>query len=93
MLSKNLSNIKRKILGNAKNQTRCCWVRSKFATSALCSLLKHIISRFISAKLDAVVISHTHYDHMDANSIYSLNRRLVVEMNRSEFYHLEFGSC
>ena len=33
----NLSHIKRDILGNAKNQTRSCWVSSKYATSVLCS--------------------------------------------------------
>ena len=36
MLSKNLSNIKKKILENAENRTRGCWVRSKYATSVLC---------------------------------------------------------
>ena len=33
----NLSNIKRKMFGKADNQTQCCWVRSKRATSVLCS--------------------------------------------------------
>ena len=35
MPSINLSNIKRKILGKAENQTWGCWVRSKYATSVL----------------------------------------------------------
>ena len=32
-----ISNITRKILGNTKNQTQGCWVRSKYTTSVLCS--------------------------------------------------------
>ena len=39
MPPKNLSNIKRKILENDKNQTRDCWVWGKYATSELCSPL------------------------------------------------------
>ena len=35
MSSINVSNIKRKFVGNAENQTRGCWVRSKYATSVL----------------------------------------------------------
>ena len=37
VLSINLGNIEIKILGNAENQIRGCWVRSKRATSVLCS--------------------------------------------------------
>ena len=34
----NLSNTKRKILGNADNQTQGCQVRRKYAISVLCNL-------------------------------------------------------
>ena len=37
----NLTIFKRKILGNSENQTRGCWVRSKYATTVLCSPLRH----------------------------------------------------
>ena len=33
----NISNIKKKIIGNAKNQTQGCWVRSKYVTCVLSS--------------------------------------------------------
>ena len=47
MVSVNLSNIKIKIIGNAENQTRGCWVRSRYATSVLCSLLYNNFFRFL----------------------------------------------
>ena len=38
-----LSSIKRNILWNAENQTRVCWVISKYATSELCSPLQKLL--------------------------------------------------
>ena len=41
LLSINLSNIERKILGSTENQLSGCWLRSKNATPVLCSLPNH----------------------------------------------------
>jgi L-ascorbate metabolism protein UlaG (beta-lactamase superfamily) len=51
------------------------WIGPKRYRPPACSISQ------LPEKLDAVVISHTHYDHMDANSIVELSKRCLKLFN------------
>ena len=55
----NLSNTKIKILGNGKNRTWSCWMRSKYATSVPCSALSPPIIFSLSTQSS---VGEKHFD-------------------------------
>ena len=64
-LSIELSNIKRKVLWNAENQTWGCWVRSKYATSVLLSSLPPPHALLFTRRISASGLRYLFVDFRD----------------------------